>query len=936
VVAGAALLAFCANLAFAQSFTAAAPEDLIFYQVFIDRFDNGSTANDRANPRATFGATVGNRFHGGDIAGIKRRLGYIQGIGANAIWITPHVENVNNYHGYAAYNFYNVEPNFGSMDEMREMIVDANKRGIGVYFDLVGGHMGNIINSGSAGYPAYLAPPSTYTLRWSSALRYPAPFNSLDYFHAHGQIGSFSGIEQEVGELSGLDDLKTETPYIREEMTKVWEHWMQETGVSGFRVDTVKHVDRGFWEYLMPRLRAKATATGRQNFYVFGELYGADDNYMRQYLGTIQGAPYLYDGILDFQYYYRARDVFARADSAPSNWSGRITSRASSLGVHHLKTPNFFDNHDVPRFLNDAAAVPGAGLAERLRRLDLALVALYTAPGPPVLYYGTEQDFDGGTDPTNREDMFDGGYEQGPSLGDNFDETAPRYQLVRRLSALRSALRPLRRGNFTVRAAATGGPGVLAYSRVDSSPGANPPEVTVTLNTSTSTVSLAAIASTWPAGTVLVNALDPAESIVVGTGGTLPARVLPAQYAALWVTAAGLPDFDTTVTDMTPVDGALEQPLRPTIRVAFSKPMNRASVEAAVSLSPEVAIQFSWNAESTELTILPLADLAPRTFYTVAVASGARNATNGAMPYGARADWRTTRAETILPIGAGPWELTARAQPAIVIDGVGADWPDTAAAAQAENSGFVGASRVFVWKDAEGDDRGPGTYTYPTNTAFSGADADIAEVRLALTPTELLVYFRPVSVNPASTFLTTYWLITFDTASGGDVTSLGHNQTTNALGVGTVPPHPELAPELEVAFTGPVGATARAGGVVLGTSGIRSAFQLSTGVVELAIPRSLLGASGPLDPLDVRVTVAAGLETFGSLREVAVMAAGFVPGGGIAQTTDPNFFDLAGATLANQQADLGDFDAWSPSLVSHSYLMLRLVDPSGPSALRVY
>src|SRR5690606_4469144 len=94
-----------------SDFTAPAPEDLIFYHVMIDRFNNGDPSNDNANPRTSKQAGNPSGFHGGDLEGVRQKLDYIKGLGANAIWLSPFLENVNNYHGYATYNWYNVEPN---------------------------------------------------------------------------------------------------------------------------------------------------------------------------------------------------------------------------------------------------------------------------------------------------------------------------------------------------------------------------------------------------------------------------------------------------------------------------------------------------------------------------------------------------------------------------------------------------------------------------------------------------------------------------------------------------------------------------------------------------------------------------------------------------------------------------------------------------------
>ena len=348
----AACVAGLPTLAFAQ-FTAPAPEDLIIYHVFIDRFENGDRSNDDANPRAGFSPANGSGFHGGDLEGARQRLPYIAGLGANGIWLSPMLENVREYHGYATFNWYNVEPNFGTLAKLKQFINEANDLGIAVYFDMVAGHCGTIIDSAESGFPAYRTPPASYNIRWNSTLRYPAPFNNLTYFHAQGEIGNFNSPEQELGELAGLDDLKTETVFVQDEMTKIWTYWIENTGVSGFRIDTVKHVDLGFWRVFLPRLRAKYSEIGRANYFTFGEIFGGDDGLMRTYIRNLTDSADKLDAAVDFQFYYTSNSVFARADSPPSWMTGRLAARESSLGRQvTLQMPNFIDNHDLVRFMN--------------------------------------------------------------------------------------------------------------------------------------------------------------------------------------------------------------------------------------------------------------------------------------------------------------------------------------------------------------------------------------------------------------------------------------------------------------------------------------------------------------------------------------------------------------------------------------------------------
>jgi len=130
-----------------------------FYFVMADRFENGSTANDR-------GGLTGDRlatgfdpmskafYNGGDLAGILERIDYIQGLGTTSIWLTPSFKNKAvqledgpsaGYHGYWITDFTRVDPHLGTNAELRALIDAAHARGMKVYFDIITNHTADVI-----------------------------------------------------------------------------------------------------------------------------------------------------------------------------------------------------------------------------------------------------------------------------------------------------------------------------------------------------------------------------------------------------------------------------------------------------------------------------------------------------------------------------------------------------------------------------------------------------------------------------------------------------------------------------------------------------------------------------------------------------------------------------------------------------------------------
>lgn len=899
-------------------FVAPEPEDLIIYHLFLDRFNDGDEQNNNANPRGNFDPTAGFGWHGGDLKGATDKLDYIANLGVNGIWLSPFVEGVRDYHGYAAFDFYKVDPNFGTLEDLRTFIDEANARGIAVYFDMVAGHMGTLLTSNSFGYPSYLAPPQEYTMRWNSSLRYPPPFNDLNLFHAHGHIGNYFGEEQEKGELADLDDLKTETPEVQDLMTDIWRYWLTETNVSGFRIDTVKHVDLEFWRVFLPRLQLTAEELGRDNYYTFGEIYGADDNFMSEYIGTLRGEPYKLDSAVDFQFYYASQGVFVRANRPPSDLSFRLQAREQSLGEHHLKMPNFLDNHDVPRFLHVSQENPGSGLGEQQRRLDLGLIGMFMLPGPPIVYNGTEQGFNGGNDPQNREDMFDGEYEFGPSIGDNFVESSRFYQLIARLSLLRKELPALRRGNYKPLVVNQSGPGLWAFTR--SYEGS---DVLVVLNTSTNASGSLSVTIPGFANSSITDALNPANTRLLDATGTIQFTSIPAQGASIWIPSAQVPALPLGVATINPPDGEVGVSLQlDQVTVTFTEAMNEAATENAFTMEPVVPFDVTWDVDSITATLNLTGMLQPETEYTLTVLPSAESLEGSQLGRNVTSTWKMERLPRALPPLP---EIAGILRPmigTITLDGDAEDWPDTSVLPR--NQHYFAPGNFYIWNDAIDDDNGPGSYVYPTNEVFTDGDADIRRLGIAYDAENMYFLIEQESINPFASFYTAYFGIGIDLGIQGR-TKLGYDQATGELGITDTFVRGDADVDRELIFTGPRGVTLlNETGTPI--EGAVVAFSAETGTIEIAVPRGLLGLDSPLMGRTIALYAYSALETFGGIREVGINAGNYEPGGGIASPTDPDIFDLVGASVEDQQFDLIDFTEDFETTIGASLILITLVD----------
>jgi alpha-amylase len=281
------------------------------YFVITDRFANGRTDNDNSYGRKRDGKQDIGTFHGGDFAGLTKRLDYLQTLGVNALWLSPPFEQAHGwvgggdrgdfkhyaYHGYYALDFTRLDANMGTEEELKTLIAEAHKRGIRVLFDVVMNHPGygtlqDMQDYGfggiHAGFDAYLP------ARWGdwepkAGENFHAYHSLINYDHPDWanwwgkdwvRAGIFdydtapnAGIDPVKGSLAFLPDFKTESTAtvdlpvflknkpdtgataipgatVRQHLINWLTRWVRDYGLDGFRVDTVKHVEPEAWAQL--------------------------------------------------------------------------------------------------------------------------------------------------------------------------------------------------------------------------------------------------------------------------------------------------------------------------------------------------------------------------------------------------------------------------------------------------------------------------------------------------------------------------------------------------------------------------------------------------------------------------------------------------------------------------------------------------------------
>ncbi len=518
--------------------------DQVIYFVVTDRFADGDPGNNDQGA-GEYAPADPERWQGGDLAGLRQRLDYIRGLGATAVWITPPVANQwldpggrhGGYHGYWAENFMQVDRHLGTLDDYRQLSHALHSQGMYLVQDIVVNHVGNYFGydaGRSAADPAAGYQPYTGTAPVPRPSQPPFDRNDprdpaqarAGIYHWTPDISDYGVPLQALNfQMGGLDDLNTENAVVRRALRRSYGHWIREVGVDAYRVDTAFYVPPAYFDDFLhardpqaPGVLEVARRSGRRQFHVFGEGFGIDrageeaqTRRIERYMRGADGRPLL-PGMLNFPLYGAIGDAFARG-RPPAELGGRITKMMQLHARPHLM-PSFVDNHDVDRFLAGGSV---AGLKQ-------ALLALFTLPGIPVIYYGTEQGY---TEP--RAAMFAGG--AGSGGRDRYDTAAPLYQAIAAMAALRREQRVLSRGRPKVLAANAARPGAIAW-RMDH----GRDRALVVMNTDDADTLLPALDTGLPAGTVLegLYGIDgrPADR-VVGAGGRLNLR-LPARSGQVW------------------------------------------------------------------------------------------------------------------------------------------------------------------------------------------------------------------------------------------------------------------------------------------------------------------------------------------------------------------------------------------------------------------
>ncbi|KAL7421747.1 hypothetical protein Q5752_003518 [Cryptotrichosporon argae] len=373
------------------------------YQLLTDRFAPVSAdAPARTSPLAAECDAGDQVWCGGTWLSIIDKLDYIQGMGMDAVWISPVSQNIDvltpynyAYHGYWVDDPTALNPRFGTHADLLALSDALHARGMWLMVDIVVNNIPALSTNDSTNTTALAADTNLWTLP-----EYFHEFCWIDYSNTTSVEYCWLGDDKVA-----LMDVNTEHPHVISTLEAWIANLTATYSIDGLRIDAAKHIAPAFW----PRF---CNASG---VFCIGEVYTSDIGY-----GASFQTDKVMDSILGYPLYYGIVDGFG---TPGGNMSGfvEIANQVLTEFPDPSVLGNFIENHDLPRWRN-ATADPQLAYN--------AMCAQFMFDGIPVVYYGQEQDFDNGAaDPYNRAALW-------PS---NYTNTST-YNHIKRLNQIRQAV----------------------------------------------------------------------------------------------------------------------------------------------------------------------------------------------------------------------------------------------------------------------------------------------------------------------------------------------------------------------------------------------------------------------------------------------------------------------------------------------------------------
>ena len=449
-------------------FTPEWAKDGIIYQIFPERFANGDQGNDpdfhepwyqgvnklpasgktngeyyhlvkdwydiaglKRSPYRTDGKPDYFSFYGGDIAGVREHLDYLNDLGVTVIYFNPLNQGMSN-HKYDPVDYLKIDPHFAGTDEFKDFVRDCHEHGIRIIVDMAFNHTGNWH---FAFRDAVEKGPASEYYNWYEFKRWPLPktrdFKAGDYYDCWWGFGLHPNLNYDLklpnAQENNITDISKATPNwpVVNYVLSVADYWLGELDIDGFRLDVPNEVPHWFWKLFNERCKSL-----KPDCWLVGELWGNAGSWI---------GPRGFDSTMNYKFFRDpVMDFIGKGSLSAAAFDQRLSPGRFQYPPQSVAVMmNLMDSHDTIRFLTSSGDV---------RRLMLAAMFSMNYVGMPHIWYGDEVGMTGGKDPDCRR-PFDWRYTGDPrrvALRDYYGT----------ITRLRRDTPVLRRGAFTTLATA--------------------------------------------------------------------------------------------------------------------------------------------------------------------------------------------------------------------------------------------------------------------------------------------------------------------------------------------------------------------------------------------------------------------------------------------------------------------------------------------------
>lgn len=375
-------------------------KESIVYQIFPERFCNGDKTNDPENVKPWDSEVDTKIMLGGDLQGIIDKLDYILEVGFNTIYLTPVFYGGSN-HKYSTFDYYKIDPDFGTNEKLKELVQEAHKRNIRVILDAVFNHSN----------PTFFA--------FKDVLENGEKSKYKDWYH----IKKFPVVEEKnpnyktFGYVPEMPKLNMSNDDCAKYFIDVATYWIKEADIDGWRLDVADEIDHYFWKKFR-----KAVKEVKEDALIVGEVWYDS----RAWLMGDE-----FDSVMNYMFRNAIEGFISNEELTAQGFGERL---GEIRGIYKVQAYNnlwnLIGSHDTARFLHTCD--------ENTDKQKIAALMQFTFTGTPMVYYGDEVGMTGGPDPDCRRGM----------IWDEEKQNKDMLEYYKKLIKIRKEHRALQHGDF--------------------------------------------------------------------------------------------------------------------------------------------------------------------------------------------------------------------------------------------------------------------------------------------------------------------------------------------------------------------------------------------------------------------------------------------------------------------------------------------------------